>query len=49
MQHRMRDYPLSPEEIQKFLAEKGLPEARIKGTAVVKITIEHITGKYYRR
>lgn len=120
MQHRMRDYPLSLEEIQKFLTEsqagtvatvgpdgvpycvpvhfvyvdgavyfhglpagqkldyiradlltdlvekeralmaivqkytpqlveKGLPEARVRGTAVVKITAEHITGKYYRR
>ena len=38
--------------VQKYtpqLVEKGLPEARIRGTAVVKITIEHITGKYYRR
>lgn len=37
--------------VQKYtpqLVEKGLPEARIRGTAVVKITIEHITGKYYR-
>ena len=31
------------------LVEKGLSEARVRGTAVVKITIEHITGKYYRR
>ena len=38
--------------VQKYtpqLVEKGLPEARVRGTAVVKITIEHITGKYYRR
>lgn len=38
--------------VQKYtpqLVEKGLTEARVRGTAVVKITIEHITGKYYRR
>ena len=38
--------------VQKYtpqLVEKGLSEARVRGTAVVKITIEHITGKYYRR
>lgn len=35
------------EKYTPHLADKALPENMVRGTAVIKITVDEITGKYY--